>query len=488
MSDTNQEPGEDQGFDASATGDGFLSTFDVADELANFTTATSPEDLQVHLADRLAIEKPFMSAADYATWDAIDDAFFEAYSSGYLNPPQYPAFFNWLYYNQGISTIGLVGITSGALIGLIYAYAASHGNNTLGLEAALNPGQFTYPSFVPPPPAIAAPDPAVAPPSTSPQPWAPAAPVAFPNTPAPPSPNTPGGHIVKQALAGTTPVSITATGVSPEVAAAISAAIQAETSKITGIVASAIDEALGGLQPGHAKAQIASNAKNISALKTAVLNLQVSVTTDNTADIRTDLATITTEVDKLIAQLDLTEASALDTRVNTIGTELQTDFSELTTKVEKLISQMDLTVPSALDTRLNAVGDDATTALGMLALTIPSKLDSALNTVEHALPPIDNDIGKLQECCSENSAVTNPITEGGATPSLLKQLGGILLGASVLTAIVSTLGVVAAMFDGRLELAAIVSDTETVTNWVVDAIDGAPDSSTWLQTMAPVGG
>ena len=485
MSDFDQGPGEDEGFDASATGDGFLSTFDVADFFGELTSATSPEELQSVLDEHLAIEKPFMSAADYATWDALDDAFFEAYSSGYLNPPDFPKFFSWLFYNQGITTIGLVAITSGALIGLIYAYAASHGNNTLGLEAAINPGQFTFPTFMPPPPAIAAPSPPLSDNQGNRSPFAPAAPVAFPNAPAPPSPDTPGGHIVKKALSTTQPVGITAAGVDQEIATAISAAMQAETSKITGIIAQSIDQALGGLQPGHAKAQIAANAKNISALKTAVINLQISVKADDVAAVKADLATVTTEVDKLISQMDLTVPSALDTRVNTIGTELQTDFSELTTKVEKLISQMDLTVPSALDTQLNSVDAKATDALAMLALATPSALDTALNGVEASMTKVKADIDDLDECCSENSAVTNPIRAGGATSSLLGQLGNVLKWAFGIGAVMSIVDTVATILDFPATFAATAADTEAIATWADSAANQLITNKSYPAWMVP---
>ena len=487
MSTTEPSQDQDGGLYDWEEDDGALSIFDLNDHYGQFAGATSPAELAQHLADWDTIEKPFMSEASYATVTSIDTALMQAYEAGALEPSQWSAFFRWLWTGQGIATVTGAMATGGVLLGLVDSWATAQGNDIPALEAALNPYQFTAPTFVAPPPDIVTPPPTLSDNQGNTNIFPGPAPVQFPSPPAAPSPTTPGGHIVKTAVQTTTPVAITQEGLTPAEAAAIGAAIQAETSKLTGIIASTVDEALGGLQPGQAKGQIASNARNISALRRAVANLQVSVAADNTVDIKADVATLTTEVDKLISQLDLTEPSALDTHVNTVADTLGTQINGIGTHVTQLVGQMDLTIPSALDTRVNGIGDQVTRLVGQLDLTIPSALDTHLNAVDATAA----DALRIAEddalCCDANSAVTKPITEGGATPSLLKQLGGLLLGASVLTAIVSTLGVVAAMFDGKLELAAIVSDTETVTGWVVDAIDGAPDSSTWLATMVPVG-
>jgi len=487
MSSTEPAQDQDGGLYDWETDDGALSVFDLNDHYGQFAGATSPAELAQHLADWDAIERPYMSPASFATVTNIDTALMDAYSAGALEPSQWEGFFRWLWTGQGIAVITGTMAASGTVLALVLTYAQDQG--TAGVFGALGAvlDNLTLPTFVAPPAST----PMAAPPlsdnqgnrSIFPGP----SPVAFPSPPAAPSPNTPGGHIVKTAVQTTTPVTITQAGVPPAVASAIGAAIQAETSKVTGMIASGIDEALGGLQPGQAKGQIAANAKNISTLRAAVKVLQADVGAIDLPAVQASVAAVVKEVDKLISQMDLTVSSALDTHINTVDTQLGTRIDGIGTHVTQLVGQMDLTIPSALDTRVNGIGSEVDKLVSQMDLTVPSALDSHLNVVDDTATNALRIAQDAELCCEANSAVTNPITEGGATPSLLKQLGGLLLGASVLTAIVSTLGVVAAMFDGKLELAAIVSDTETVTGWVTSAIDGAPDSSTWLQTMAPVG-
>jgi hypothetical protein len=165
--------------------------------------------------------------------------------------------------------------------------------------------------------------------------------------------------------------------------------MQAETDVLTGLVAQAVDQALGGLQPGQAKSLMQGTANSVSALKRAVAALQAQVGTGSVSGLSEAIGTVQTALDNLRAQVAGTEPSGLSEAIGTVQShvnELAGGLGDLTGvvggisaalpglatvaalgdtqgQVTKLISQMDLSEPSALDSHLNAVDATATDAL-----------------------------------------------------------------------------------------------------------------------------
>jgi hypothetical protein len=385
------EPEQTEGSEpfSSVTGSGDFLALDFSDAFAAFASMPNTESPEPYLADFVQTNMGQLNDTELATITDINTDLMSAWRAGYVQTSDIPEFFHWMFWSEGVATITPAMVADQSLMYFLYAFAVQKMYTNPVLSPPPDFGPAPAPYLVPAPPAANGPwEPLGVPDFAAIFPQAPAS-TTFPSSPPAPTPTTPGGHVVKTSLANVKPTTVTMAGVDAEIAKAISAAMQVETNLLTGLVAQAVDQALGGLQPGQAKSQMLGTANSVSALKRSVAALQADVASGAVGTIPADLATITAEVNKLISQMDLSEPSALDSHVNDIGNQvnalsadvsaqginlgqIMADIPGLATvaalgdtqgQVNKLISQMDLSEPSALDSHLNAVDATATDAL-----------------------------------------------------------------------------------------------------------------------------
>jgi hypothetical protein len=448
---------------------GSLYALDLAGEFAPLDTAPATFDLGGFLRHWQADIAPSLSSETLATVTAINTDLMDAYSAGYLPVDGVGGFFRWLFTEQGVTTITAAMVAGGALAGLIWQYAGEKGYLNPLVPLPLGVPVPTGPYLAPAPPAATVPW----------QPWSipdfaaifppGPAPVTYPEAPPPASPTSPGGHIVKKALANVTPTTITTAGVDVEVAKAVSAAMAAETSVITQLVAQAIDQALGGLQPGQVKSALAGEANAITALRAAVGAVQTALTSGDVPAIKSSLASVTAAVDKLKAQMDLTEPSALDTKLNTLGDGL--------TQTQGVLGKTELAV-LGLETTLNlmptpealtATGAAVTKLVSQMDLTEPSALDSHLNSVDSVAQDALRVAEDAEACCeAQTTNLQNALKDVGGS-SVLSQLGklaGLAFGLPFLLGIADTLLAIA---DMPAVIKATVWDAEVVSGYAQSA-------------------
>jgi hypothetical protein len=468
----------------SVTGVGDFIAFDLADQFAPLLTASDTFDLGAYFANWEKALAPSLNEAELATITAINTELMNAVTGSYLTVDLIEPFWRWMYATQGVSTVSADMVSSGALAAQIFAFGAEHGLvNPLFTKPPAGPVP-TEPYLAPAPPAAngpwhewSIPDfPAIFPPAP--------AEVTFPKAPPAAVPTTPGGHIVKTALAGTTPSTVTMAGVDAEVAKAVSAAMQAETAALTKLVAQSVDQALGGLQPGQAKSLMQGTANAVAALRKAVAALQAAVKAGDLPGVQSDLAKVNAEVAKLISQLDLTEPSALDTKVNTQG--------DLLGKVGANLSQTELVVIGLettlglmpTPTELVSTGHAVTKLVSQMDLSEPSALDSHLNAVSNVANDALRVADDAEACCvTQTGNLSNLNKSLGGTSGLanLAKLAGLAFGLSFLAGIVDA---VVAVFDLPAVFAATVDDVETLSGWADACATQAISDTSWSKMVA----
>lgn len=76
----------------------------------------------------------------------------------------------------------------------------------------------------------------------------------------------------------------------------------------------------------------------------------------------------------------------------------------------------------------------------------------------------------LEDCCYANRQVTKPISEGGATPSLLSQLGNLLKKAAEIFFTISIIDAIVGWFDMPLEVLTAVQSAEAIVPGALRAV------------------
>jgi hypothetical protein len=89
----------------------------------------------------------------------------------------------------------------------------------------------------------------------------------------------------------------------------------------------------------------------------------------------------------------------------------------------------------------------------------------------------------LMRCCSANSAVTDPIASGGATPSLLGQLGGLLTKVAIIGVALGWLDTIYAIFEINDVMFATVKSAEWIAPIVAQVATTQLENLTWADTI-----
>lgn len=410
-------------------------------------------------------------------------------------------FFRYVRYNLFVPVITPAILAGGWLADRMLDYAESQ-----GYAPPVATGKGTPPD-VPAPPEPAptpAPTPAPLPVPTTPvlpppvttqasQPPAPTAssgqgPAPAPTPAAPVSvvgpgpavlPSTPGGALVNTAQGTITPEAVTFNGFTAAQAAAVQEALYLDYNNLLAVQALVADGVLGGLKPGQAAQLINTLQAHIDALREAVVNLDqltgnISSGALNVAitGLEVELAGQALAITTLQDQMAETDTSPLLGTVQSNTTAI-TDLTATvgafettaTGRMDTFESQFANQTPSVLSDELAQVAGTANAAQS-LANENAAKL--ALTTDEC-----------LANLCDAENSVTDPIQQGGATPSLLRQLGG-LLGT------VFELGLAATLIDGlitvldwKVALDATVWDTETIAGWAETAASTIVADQSW---------
>jgi hypothetical protein len=359
----------------------------------------------------------------------------------WVAPLEVPAFFDWLNVDQGIEAITPQWVDEGQL----YNYAYSWGQAT----GAIPPG-------IP-----------VAAPATAPVPVAPL-----------PTP-TQGQKATAAVASGITPQQVTAPGLSATATAAISQAIGVATADALKAQAALVDKMLPGLAPGQvpqALSQIYSALRILEAqyakMRQELSGPDPGAVGTTLASIANALASIQGEVTTLTDQLALVDPSALEAQVTTIGDNVAANTSSINTITEQKLPEIGAALAGLTTVTTGLTNQLDTEVVPQLAQTTQMATQSA---AELALTDADC----LAKLCDSINNVSEPITKGGATPSLLSQLGGLLGKAFALGLAATMVDTVLTILDAKAAVAGVISDTETLTGWAETAANSISTDLSW---------
>lgn len=366
-----------------------------------------------------------------------------AMDDGELPYAQVPKFFGWLRYGLGVPSLTLATVTGGALAGYLLKYAQEH-----GYHPAKEP---TY------------------------------------DLDKPLSKPTQGQRIVVEAGQGLTQQSVTAPGFTKAQAQAISTAIGVATADVLKAQALVTDRMLPGMAPGQVPESLKQLDTAAGVLERQVAALRKEVGTGKITGVAGTVSGISKAVVALQGEVQtLTEQMTGD---KTSGLLADVDGLRQAVAGDKLeLAHINKTLPDLATTAaLTALTGKVAVTVEELDLKHSSALDTALNGVEHSVTALQAKTDELDECCDANSQITNPIRQGGATPSLLKSLGSLLKGAVEGVFLATILDSVLLIFDAPAVISTTVIDTETLSNWAVSAAGVIEQDLSWLGKF-PSGG
>lgn len=301
---------------------------------------------------------------------------------------------------------------------------------------------------------------------------------------APPPPTLPtpsvGQTTVARGAREVTPSQVGNTGFTPDQAASIQAAIGIASADILKVQAAVIDAMLPNLKPG----QVTQALDQLNTAATVLERQMAGVLSDVNVNIKGSMA----------AQLNgaLEALHGLSQEVNTLAEQMATKadsgiLDDVTTNTAE-IAVLSGAVKTIMDTSIPdlANGLDALTAdVGTMDTKLTNQIEPELSQVSQTTDNLTNELsGTDKECldqlCDAINNVSNPIKEGGATPSLLKGLGNLLtkgIELGILATIVDALVTVA---DAPVALSAVVQDTELMSKWATSAAGVITKDYSWL--------
>lgn len=371
------------------------------------------------------------------TWGVVE----QSWDEGEITYNQTGDFFRWLRYDKGVVVLTAALVTGGALAAHLLDYAELHGYK---------------------------------PPTPRPKP-----------TPVVPPKPTPGQKVVGRAASRITPQYVTAPELSKAEAAAISKAIGVAAADSAKLVAATVDEMLPGMAPGQVPAALTDLFTASHVLEHDVTKLMAEVhpgapasLVGTTKGLQKTVHGLAQEVHQLAEDLAEKAPSTLHTHVQN-NTEA---IDDLRTNVHEINTVSVPELAGAVGTLVGTVGALDTLVKTDLAPTL-SRVEQEATQSAYKLALTTDEC--LADLCDAENNVTNPIKEGGATPSLLKGLGGLLGAAFGLTTLVGLLETLATVLDAKLAVSAMVSDVEQLSGWAELA---ATTVTGELSQIGPLGG
>ena len=176
-------------------------------------------------------------------------------------------------------------------------------------------------------------------------------------------------------------------------------------------------------------------------------------------------------------QLELKAGSALETQVTGIGDQVSTNTDAIKTINTVNIPELGAglaAVTTGLAVTNNLVNNEV---VPQLATTTTMATASA---AELALTDADC----LAKLCDSINNVSEPIVNGGATPSLLGRLGSLLGTAALLGFAATIVDTLLTIFDAKAAVSGVVSDTETLATWAESAANVVMGDLSWQGQLA----
>ena len=291
---------------------------------------------------------------------------------------------------------------------------------------------------------------------------------------------TPGQRAVTTAARGIHTRTVPGGGLDRAQTAAVSQAIGVAFADMLRAQAAVIDAYFGPITPGELPQALGDLFRADSILSHQVARLADEVSGKAPAHVVGHLHGVQQALHGLEQEVNLQAEQLAETKPSTLHTHVSNNTG-LIENLGKRVTHLGEVVVPTLAAGLTVV-DRNLSGLNHLTAGISSgNLQHDLNTLtQEVRSKVEPAIQTLEDCCAENRAVTNPIREGAATPSLLRHLGS-LLGKAFAIGWVATLAETAlTVLDAKMVVSDIAADTATVTDWAISAASVIESDLGWL--------
>ena len=407
---------------------------------ADMWTAGDTAAFDQFYAERVGLLGEAGESAEAAAFEAAMSPIKLAVDDGTITPGQGQAFLRWLNFNKGVTSIANDATTTSTMSSYLAAWITEQS----GLVQKLGPIPIT------PAPAPITP---VAP-----------APVLAPNPPAPaslPTP-TPGQQATVGASQGVSGHTVTGTLAEGTSAAQVSAALAATAVDILEVVARVVDAFLPGMAPGQVPEALGQLNQAAHVLEDQLAVLRATTTGHAVGSLSGQITALQAALN--LVQLNITNLQ--DQLAEKADSGLEDDLAGAKSQIAEVAGTVG-TLSTVTIPALAGLLNSTTSELGKLDTQVQDQIAPELNATKAAtdantdtLSGTDKDC--LDQLCDAEGNVINPITKGGATPSMLSQLGNLLGRAFEIGAIATLLDGLFAILDAKAAVQGVVSDTAPI--------------------------
>jgi uncharacterized protein YoxC len=289
--------------------------------------------------------------------------------------------------------------------------------------------------------------------------------------PPPPTLTTPsqGQTVVAKGAREVVPSQVPSADLSPASVAAIQTAIGVASADILKVQAAVMDAMLPNLAPGQVPQALDQLNTAATVLERQMAGVMTSLNRDITGSLAAQLNGALETLNGLAQEVGILAQDVAMKAESTIGDDVNANTAEIGVLSGAVATIVGTAIPD-LAQGLQGL----TSTVGSLDNTVTNEIEPQLaQTTEQTAANTDTLSGTDKDCldqlCDAEGNVINPITEGGATPSLLKNLGGLLTKAFEIGALMSLVEGLVTLANTKIAVNAIISDTETITGWAVKA-------------------
>lgn len=354
-------------------------------------------------------------------WGVVE----EGWDEGEITYSDSGDFWRWLRYDKGVVTITAAFATGGLLAAHLLDYAELHGYK---------------------PPTVR----------------------VKPTVTVPAKPTEPQ-KVVARLAKGITEQSVTAPGLTKAQAAAVSKAIGIASADEAKLLAATVHEFLGDLTPGELPEALTNLFTATKVLEGDVTKLMREVKPGAPASLVGTTHGLAKTVHGLAQEVHQLALDLAEKAPSTLHTHVQdntTAIDDIKTNVHEINTVSIPEISGAVGTLVGTVGALDTLVKVDLAPTLSRVEQEATASAAKLALTTDECLAEL--CDAENN-VTNPIKSGGATPSLLKELGGLLKKAFEIGFLIELLETLATVLDAKVGVSDVVADVETLAGWAETA-------------------
>jgi hypothetical protein len=458
--------------------DGQVSTVAIVDATAEIEPAYTPEQWDSVVASWNATVGQSQPPATVAFLQSVVDPVTDAVNDGIVPANQAPNFYFWLTYNMQVTFIPTDG-TYLFLSPYVMKWAQDNGWATMGPNPLPTPvvQQLIQSAAASQPTTGPAPTPVVgqAPQSANaavPLPGAQVAPVTIP-TP------TPGQQATVAASSGVTSSTVTG-GINEGTSAAqVSAALAVTAVNVLEVVARVFDAFLPGMAPGQVPEALRQLNTAANALEHQMAEVRDGVWPRNFQNVTNLAESIAGSLQAIQGEVLALQQQMATKAESTLGDDVNANTTAIAGVAGTVGTLAGVTVP-ALATGLQSL----TSTVGSLDSQVQDQIAPELTATKAATDANTQMLsGTDQECldelCDAETNVTTPIKQGGATPSLLGQLGNMLQKAFEIGVLASILDAIFTVLDAKVALAAVAQDTEMIAGWATSAATIIEQDLTW---------